>query len=211
MRRAGPILILVIGLLALAVSFLPLPLPPDSTTGESRVLETKLGLDLQGGLRLEYQVLPTAERAPTRDDLAVMQSIIRNRVDKSGVSEPQVVTQGDDRIIVEMPGVQNADQVRNLVGTTGQLNFMPVGTSQLSSGQEVDPTWLATKCPDSKTSINCVLFSGDQVAAASIGANQTGQRTVDFTLRDEGKNLFADRSEERRVGKECRSRWSPYH
>jgi preprotein translocase subunit SecD len=191
MRRAGPILILVIGLLALAVSFLPLPLPPDATTGAARVLETKLGLDLQGGLRLEYQVLPTADRTPTRDDLAVMQSIIRNRVDKSGVSEPQVVTQGTDRIIVEMPGVQNADQVRNLVGTTGRLDFMPVGTTQLAQGQAVDPTWVATKCTDTVT-VNCVLFSGDQVAAASIGANQTGQRTVDFTLRDEGKNLFAD-------------------
>jgi preprotein translocase subunit SecD len=192
MRRLGPILILVIGLAALVVSFVALPLPPDPTTGAARVLETKLGLDLQGGLRLEYQVLPTADKTPSRDDLAVMQSIIRNRVDKSGVSEPQVVTQGSDRIIVEMPGVQNADQVRKLVGTTGLLNFMPVGTTQLTAGQQVDPTWVSTKCPDSTTSVNCVLFSGDQVAAASIGANQTGQRTVDFTLRDEGKNLFAD-------------------
>ena len=37
-----------------------------------------------------------------------------------------------------------------------------------------------------------MLFSGDQVAAASIGANQTGQRTVDFTLRPNGKDLFAE-------------------
>ncbi len=191
MRRAGPILIVVIGLLALLVSFVALPLPADSTTGESRVLETKLGLDLQGGLRLEYQVLPAEGKTPDRDALAVMQSIIRNRIDKSGVSEPQVVTQGSDRIIVEMPGVQNADQVRNLVGTTGRLDFMPVGDAQLGQGQQVDPTWVATKC-SATVKVNCVLFSGDQVAAASIGANQTGQRTVDFTLRDEGKNLFAD-------------------
>src|SRR5262249_44453324 len=107
-------------------------------------------------------------------------------------SEPQVVTQGSDRIIVEMPGVQNADQVRKLVGTTGRLDFMPLGTNALTSGQSVDPTWLTTKCANATTSTNCVLFSGDQVAAASIGANQTGQRTVDFTLRDQGKELFAD-------------------
>jgi preprotein translocase subunit SecD len=180
MRRAGPILIIVIGLLALVVSFVALPLPADSTTGESRTLETKLGLDLRGGLRIEYQVLPTEGKVPSRDDLTVMQSIIRNRIDKSGVAEPQVVIQGSDRIIVEMPGVQNADQIRNLVGTTGQLDFVPLGDTSMAQGQQVDPAQFPP------------LFSGDQVAAASIGQNQTGQRTVDFTLRDQGKQLFAD-------------------
>ena len=113
MRRAGPILILVIGVLALLVSLLPLPMPAGAG-GESRILETKLGLDLRGGLRIEYQVLPTDGKAPGAADLEVMRKIIVNRIDKSGVSEPQVVIQGNDRIIVEMPGVQNADQIRNL-------------------------------------------------------------------------------------------------
>jgi preprotein translocase subunit SecD len=189
MRRAGPILIVVIGLLALLVSFVALPMPAGSD-GAARVLETKLGLDLQGGLRIEYQVLPAEGKTPTRENLVVMQDIIRNRIDKSGVSEPQVVTQGTDRIIVEMPGIENADQIRNLVGTTGRLDFMPVGDAQLSQGQQLDPQWMATKCTTDVT-VNCVLFSGDQVAAASIGQNQTGQRTVDFTLRDQGKELFA--------------------
>jgi preprotein translocase subunit SecD len=40
--------------------------------------------------------------------------------------------------------------------------------------------------------INCVLFSGDQVSSATIGADETGQRTVDFTLGDEGRQKFAD-------------------
>src|SRR4051794_11546693 len=180
MRRAGPILIIVIGLLALVVSLFALPLPPDSQTGESRTLETKLGLDLRGGLRIEYQVLPAEGKTPTRDDLGVMQQIIRNRIDKSGVAEPQVVSQGNDRIIVEMPGVQNADQIRNLVGTTGRLDFVPLGTTQMTQGQTVD---LKQYPP---------LFSGDQVAAASVGTDQAGGRTVDFTLRDQGKDLFAD-------------------
>ena len=72
MRRAGPILILVVGVLALLVSLLPLPLPALSASGGSRVLETKLGLDLQGGLRIEYQVLPAEGKTPTRDDLNVL-------------------------------------------------------------------------------------------------------------------------------------------
>ncbi len=181
MRRAGPILIIVIGVLALLVDFVRVPMPSTGgqDAGTTHYLETKLGLDLQGGLRIEYRVLPAEGKTPTRDDLAVLRQIIINRVDKSGVAEPQVVVQGNDRIIVEMPGIQNADQIRSLVGTTGRLDFVPLGSTQKQQGEEVD----LKQFPP--------LFSGDQVAAASIGANQAGQRTVDFTLRPDGKDAFA--------------------
>jgi preprotein translocase subunit SecD len=189
MRRAGPILILVIFVLAAILSFVAVPLP--GTGGETRTLETKLGLDLRGGLRLEYQVLPAKDKAPTRDDLNVMRQIVINRIDKSGVAEPQVVIQGNDRIIVEMPGVQNAQQIRDLVGTTGRLDFVPLGQTQMSQDQDVGQQVLDTRCSDTVTEM-CVLFSGDQVAAAAIGASQTGQRTVNFTLTGAGKEQFAN-------------------
>ena len=192
MRRAGPILIIVIGVLALLVDFAKVPIPSlnGEDAGTSHYLETKLGLDLQGGLRIEYQALPAEGKTPTRDDLGVLRQIIINRVDKSGVAEPQVVIQGSDRVIVEMPGIQNADQIRSLVGTTGRLDFVPLGQTPAPQGQELNPAYLAQRC-DADHQVNCVLFSGDQVAAASIGANQAGQRTVDFTLRPDGKDLFA--------------------
>lgn len=180
MRRTGPILIVVVGLLALVAGFAPISIPSLSGGGEARILETKLGLDLRGGLRIEYQVLPVEGRTPSRDDLNIMRTIILNRIDKSGVAEPQVVVQGADRIVVEMPGVQNADQIRNLVGTTGRLDFVPLGSTQVAEGQALD----LQRFPP--------LFSGDQVAAASIGADQTGRRTVNFTLEPSGRDLFAD-------------------
>src|SRR5262245_4484253 len=197
MRRAGPILIIVIGVLAILVDFVRVPIPSTGgqDAGTTRYLETKLGLDLQGGLRIEYQVLPAEGKTPTRDDLTVLRQIIINRVDKSGVAEPQVVIQGTDRIVVEMPGIQNADQIRDLVGTTGRLDFVPLGQTPATEGQEIPAATLAAKCQDlidaGQPVQNCVLFSGDKVAAASIGANQSGQRTVDFTLRPEGKDAFA--------------------
>jgi preprotein translocase subunit SecD len=190
MRRAGPILIVVIGILALIVAFVPLTLPAVGSNGEPRTLETKLGLDLSGGLRIEYQVLPAEGKIPTNDDLNVVKTIITNRVDASGVSEPQVVTQGTDRIVVEMPGVQNPDQIRKLVGTTGRLDFVPLGSTPASAGQQLDPSWIGTKCSDTVT-VNCVLFSGDQLSSATIGADQTGRRTVDFTLKSDGRDKFA--------------------
>jgi preprotein translocase subunit SecD len=180
MRRTGPILIVVVGLLAIVASFFALPVPSFSSSGQARQLETKLGLDLQGGLRIEYRVLPAEGKVPSKKDLEVLKTIILRRVDASGVSEPQVVVQDPDRIIVEMPGIQNADQIRKLVGTTGRLDFVPLGTTTATAGQELDLTAFPP------------LFSGDQVAAASIGADQTGMRTVDFTLKPEGKDLFAN-------------------
>ncbi|MHB8891695.1 MAG: protein translocase subunit SecD [Candidatus Limnocylindrales bacterium] len=181
MRRTGPILILLVGLLALLVDFARLPMPSLSASDAgTRYTETKLGLDLQGGLRIEYRVLPAEGKVPSKADLEVLRQIIINRVDKSGVAEPQVVAQGADRIVVEMPGVQNADQIRKLVGTTGRLDFVPLGTTTATAGQTLD---LNTFPP---------LFSGNEVAAASIGTDETGQRTVNFTLEPGGKDLFAN-------------------
>jgi preprotein translocase subunit SecD len=192
MRRAGPILIIVIGVLALLVDFAKFPMPSlgGQSAGTTTYLETKLGLDLQGGLRIEYQVLPAQGKTPSRDDLNVLRQVIINRIDKSGVAEPQVVIQGNDRVIVEMPGLQNPDQIRNLVGTTGRLDFVPLGSTGATAGQQLPQQTLDTKCTDTVV-VNCVLFSGDQIAAASIGANEAGLRTVDFTLQSTGKDLFA--------------------
>ena len=178
MRRAGPFLIIAIAILAIIVNFVAIPVP--ASGGETRRLETKLGLDLRGGLRIEYQVLPAEGKTPTRDDLNIMREIIINRIDRSGVAEPQVVVQGNDRIIVEMPGVQNADQIRELVGTTGRLDFVPLGQTPVDNGAPIN---LESNPP---------LFSGDQVAAATIGTDQTGSRTVNFNLEAEGRDLFAE-------------------
>jgi preprotein translocase subunit SecD len=188
MRRAGPILIVVVGLVALLVAFVPLTIPAVGSNAESRTLETKLGLDLRGGLRIEYLVKAVEGKVPTRDDMGILRQIVLNRIDSSGVAEPQVVIQGQDRVVVEMPGVQNADEIRALVGTTGRLDFVPLGDTQMVEGQEVDPKQFPA------------LFSGDQLSSATIGADQTGRRTVDFTLKPEGKDKFAQYTSEN-VGK----------
>jgi preprotein translocase subunit SecD len=181
MRKAGPILIVLIGVLALIINFFPNLTAPDSTspTG-SRPIETKLGLDLSGGLRVEYQAQKVDGKSPTAADMAIIKDIIERRVNTTGVSEPVVVTQGDDRVVVELPGVTNPDAVRQLVGQTGRLDFVPLGATAATEGQVLD----LTKTPP--------LFSGDQVSSASIGQDQSGGLTVNFVLKDDGANRFAD-------------------
>ncbi len=181
MRRAGPILIILIGIAALFVVFFPGLKVPDATAASgSRPIETKLGLDLSGGLRVEYQAQQVDGKSPTPADMAIIKSIVERRVNGTGVSEPVVVTQGSDRVVVELPGVTDPDSVRQLVGQTGRLDFVPLGSTQVQEGQVLD---LKTFPP---------LFSGDQVQSASLGQNQQGGLTVDFVLKGDGSNLFAD-------------------
>ncbi len=136
MRKSGPILILVIGILALIIDFVPGISVPDAEG--TRVLETKVGLDLQGGLRVEYQALPVGDKAPRPEDLEVIRTIIENRVNSTGVAEPVITTQGSDRIVVELPGVSDPNAIRNLVGQTGRLDFVPLGTTQKNTGDTID-------------------------------------------------------------------------
>src|SRR5690242_21742708 len=107
MRRAGPILILVIGLAALVINFWPNLTIPDSssTDGTWRLVETRLGLVLQAGLRAEYQRQPVAGRSPTPGDLAVIKDMVDGGGNTTGVSEPWVRPQGTDRGFAGLRGV----------------------------------------------------------------------------------------------------------
>ena len=182
MRKAGPILILLIGVLALVVVFFPGLRLPDSSSADGtwRLVETKLGLDLSGGLRVEYQAVPVEGKEPTSGDMGILKDIVERRVNSTGVSEPVVTTQGKDRVVVELPGVTDPEAVRKLVGTTGRLDFVPLGTTQATANQTLDPK---TYPP---------LFSGDQVSSATVGTDQNGRPAVNFVLKDTGKSLFAD-------------------
>ena len=193
MRRAGPILIAVIGVLALVLDFWPnLSLPALSTDTGPRRIETKLGLDLQGGLKVEYRVDPTGGKAPTLADVEVVKGIIENRVNSTGVSEPVVVTSGTDRIVVEVPGISDTAAIRKLVGQTGQLQFVPIPSSMTPPAAQapLDMT-NSPPCPQSgQPTAPCVLFNGTQLASANVGSDQQGRRTVDFVLQAEGRDLF---------------------
>jgi preprotein translocase subunit SecD len=193
-RRAGPILILVIGVLALLVDFLPnLTLPALSGDAPPRKIETKLGLDLQGGLKVEYRVDPNGDKKPSLGDVEVVKGIIERRVNSTGVSEPVVVTSGTDRIIVEIPGISDPDAIRRLVGQTGKLDFVPIPQSQTPpAGQSPLDMSKSPACPaNGQPTAPCVLFGGEEIASANVGSDQQGRRTVDFVLKANGRDLFA--------------------
>jgi SecD/SecF fusion protein len=86
--------------------------------------ETKLGLDLQGGLELVYQGQPTGTTTEVSgEDIENSISIIEQRINKLGVSEPEVARLGIDQITVSLPGVTDANRAAEQVGSTAQLYY----------------------------------------------------------------------------------------
>src|SRR5260221_7832217 len=85
--------------------------------------KTRLGLDLKGGVELVYQAKPTAQAKVDTESLNRAIDIMRKRVDKLGVSQPEIQRSGKDEIVVALPSVSNAARAEQEVGKTAQLYF----------------------------------------------------------------------------------------
>jgi preprotein translocase subunit SecD len=191
MRRFTPALILTVLAVALVLNFWPnLTLPGMGATGESRVVETKLGLDLVGGLQVEYQAMPAGGTSPDAAAMATIKQIVENRVNSTGVAEPVVQTQGTDRIVVELPGVNDPDPIRKLLGQTGRLDFTPLPVERYGSGANPGPNAATPGQPLPTEEV--ALFAGDQVDSAFATQDSNGARAVGFRLKSEGGKLFGD-------------------
>src|SRR3954463_580946 len=112
--------ILILGLVLVALVLALLVVIPGSPLSK----QTRLGLDLKGGVELIYQGRPTPQ-VPKVTPEAVANAIetIRKRTDALGVSEPEIQRAGSDQISIGLPAVKNAARAEQQVGTTAQLQF----------------------------------------------------------------------------------------
>ncbi|EAZ91671.1 protein translocase subunit SecD [Crocosphaera chwakensis] len=84
----------------------------------------QLGLDLRGGAQLTIQLQPTEDvQTISEEDLEAAKTVLQNRVDGLGVAEPIVQTLGQDKIVVQLPGVTDPEQAERVLGGTAQLEF----------------------------------------------------------------------------------------
>jgi SecD/SecF fusion protein len=84
-----------------------------------------LGLDLQGGMRLVLEIdRSNLEKEQQNKILDRAYTVIENRVNKLGVAEPTIQKQGQDRIVVELPGLKDEKRAKEIIGQTAQLEFM---------------------------------------------------------------------------------------
>src|SRR3954470_4127044 len=127
-RRNLFVLLLVLGLVAASAAVVA-------------TKQTKLGLDLQGGVQLVYQGKPTAQQKKiTADSIDRALDIMRQRVDAFGVAEPELARIGSNLIEVSLPGVKNAERAAAQVGSTAQLFFYDWEANLLDENCKTDPT-----------------------------------------------------------------------
>lgn len=108
-RRSVLFLLVVLGLLAASIAVIA-------------IKPTVLGLDLQGGSQVILQGKPLGEAKVDSSSIHRSVNVINNRVNKFGVSEPEIQTQGKDQISVSLPGVTDPNTLRDLIKPT-QLFF----------------------------------------------------------------------------------------
>ncbi len=107
----GLILLAVVGVALLAIPGSPAHRKPT------------LGLDLRGGLEVVLKAVPEKGQQITADGMNLAENIMRNRVDKLGVSEPEVRRQGSDQIVMELAGVKDPAVAAKIIGKTASLEF----------------------------------------------------------------------------------------
>jgi preprotein translocase subunit SecD len=182
---------------------------PDSATlgqAESTIKREIRGLVLSDSDSVLTAKLSEPETREIRR-LAVAQNIttLRNRVNELGVAEPVIQQQGEDRIVVQLPGVQDTARAKEILGATATLEFRLVDTehptptdesktpigSRLYKDRNGKPILLQRK----------IIVTGDQIVDASSGLEQqSGSAAVFVTLNGPGARKMADTTREN-IGK----------
>lgn len=119
------------------------------------------GLDLQGGFEVLYQVSSLDGSPMTNDNLTSTYKTISRRIDSLGVSEPNIVVEGDDKIRVELAGVTDAESARNTLSKVASLTFRD-------------------------TSDN-LLMNSDVISSAKVGSDANGRPAVSLIVKDKDK------------------------
>jgi preprotein translocase subunit SecD len=134
-------------------------------------------------LLLEYSDIALREIR----DYAVGQNLItlRNRVNELGVSEPIVQKQGSNRIVVQLPGVQDPTAAKKIIGKTANLEFRLEANSRTSPLRKEEFTFKENEFMTASLE-KAVVVSGDRVTNASTGFDESGFAQVNITLDMQG-------------------------
>jgi preprotein translocase subunit SecD len=154
---------------------------PSTTQVLGRPVEIRQGLDLQGGVRLVYELdYSNTEDEDKGEALSSIVRVIERRVNVTGVAEPVIQPGklgGSDIVTVELPGVKDVNEAIDLIGRTAQLDFRELGRAE-------DQEWLPTG------------LSGRQLVRASVSFNQTTNKPqVTLKFNSEGARLFGEITE----------------
>lgn len=215
--RNNTIYLIVILLLALACAFIVAPIDHPawleravaSGDAETRDLrDMKLGLDLQGGTQVLLEsALPEGQEIE-EGAMSTAKIIVENRVNGLGVAEAIVQQQGENRLIVELPGVNNPDQAVETIQATGQLEFVDPRGIQFQQNMVINTTnrpdaaielqeaiaggtALALDiAPFQPETVFETVMTGDILRDAVVQPDELGRPMIAFVLTGEGSEQF---------------------
>lgn len=195
--------IIPILLIFLISIWIDLPNNPGVHIGNfERDIEYHLGLDLVGGVQalLEADVPPDQE--VTSEAMSTARTIIENRVNGLGVTEPLIQLAGDRRILVELPGEQDPAQAIQTIKQTAQLKFVdlqdeyfPPGTPIKTDTDTVDAetnTEEDTSTIPAPDKVYPTLMTGAMLKNAYVTGDELGRPVVAIELNEEGAQIFRE-------------------
>jgi preprotein translocase subunit SecD len=156
--------------------------------------------------RIVLTPTPGGTAKALKDAMDVARDVVRRRIDPGGTKEITVVTEGGNRILVEVPGVENPEQLKALIGQTARLEFKLVDLNanpndvqqgHAPAGSQVLPMadgsgFIAVK--------RRVMVSGDQIVKANQGYDQDNRPDIEITFNTAGAKRFG-RTTQENVGK----------
>lgn len=165
----------------------------------------RLGLDLQGGLQVLLEADVPADQEVTADAMDTARQIVDRRVNAIGVTEPLVQVEGNRRILVELPGIEDTQEAISLIQETALLEFVDTGDTPLPEGMCIrtslneGPSRCELEGANGQNSLNGetpptfnTVLTGAGLREAGVNGDRLGQYFVDFTLTDEGGVVFAE-------------------
>ena len=158
------------------------------TKAQTALMEELDGLEMEVNEQSQLHIIYSEAEKERRMKALIEQSveIVRRRVDASGVSEPFIQRQGEKRIVLELPGVENPDQVKRLLGKTAKMSFHLV-----ADHQGFDTLTLPQKGGGQLTILRQEEVSGEHLENAQP-TYQNGQPVVSFTFDNEGGRQFGE-------------------
>jgi preprotein translocase subunit SecD len=169
--------------------------------------DINLGLDLQGGMHLILQAKSPNDQPLTRESVLGSIEVIRNRIDSLGLTEPSIRIKGKDQISIELPGIKNPEEAKEMIGDTALLEFAlaewaPPGIENLTrENQEIligkngklaflDDTDSQNQPIRRPIILKEIALTGGDLNQASPGTDQFGKPIVNLDFNQEGSNKF---------------------
>lgn len=193
-------LVIVLGLLSALPNLLPAGMA-DKLPEWYQENAIALGLDLQGGshLLLEVDATELLANNPDQPEDVILKDaversleVVRRRLNETGLVEPSITRQGKNHILVQMPGVADPAEIRELLGTTAQMTFHWVAKPDENRRSAI------LRLTDASGEQDYVLekrvaMQGERISDAQMAFNQdTSEPVVNFKLDSDGTRLFAE-------------------